>query len=323
MAPSDRLPLPNDWLAPDEIWWIEPEPGIRLRAGLWHAQDALGHVVFLTGRTEYLEKVALPAEQFVARGFSVITLDWRGQGLSSRQAEPGMKGHVGDFSEFQMDLDALLATDQARALTGKRVLAGHSMGGCIATHAMARPQVLETLDAAVLSAPMLGIAMTPVMRAAAWLTMKIGIALGHAKSWPPFGDVKTPYVLTELEDNVLTSDQTVLDWMVDVARTRPESAIASPTLGWYSAAADAMKQASAFPAPNLPVLCLLGENERVVDKAAVRAGAARMDAKMVRLEAAQHEVLIENPGIRETVWRAVDSFFDANGLPRRDPADGA
>lgn len=323
MATSDRLPLPDGWLAPDEVWWIEPEPGIRLRAGLWRAQDALGHVVFLTGRTEYLEKVALPAEQFVARGYSVITLDWRGQGLSSRQAEPGMKGHVGDFTEFQADLDALLATDQARALTGTRVLAAHSMGGCIATHALARSQVLETLDAAVLSAPMLGIAMSPVMRAAAWLTMKIGIALGHAKSWPPFGDVKTPYVLTEPEDNVLTSDQTVLDWMADIARTRPESAIASPTLGWFRAATDAMQRASAFPAPNLPVLCLLGENERVVDQEAVKAGAARMDAKLVRLEAAQHEVLIENPGIRETVWRAIDSFFDANGLPRRDPANGA
>ena len=185
MAPSDRLPLPEDWLAPDDVWWIEPEAGVRLRAGLWRAEDPLGHVIFLTGRTEYLEKVALPAERFVARGYSVITLDWRGQGLSSRHAEPGLKGHVDDFAEFQTDLDALLVTDQAMTLTGARVLVAHSMGGGIAAHAMARPSIAKTLDAAILSAPMLGISMSPFARIAAWVTMKIGIALGHSKSWPP------------------------------------------------------------------------------------------------------------------------------------------
>lgn len=322
MAPTDRLPLPDYWLVPDDVWWIEPEAGIRLRAGLWRAEDPLGHVIFLTGRTEYLEKVALPAEQFVARGYSVITLDWRGQGLSSRQAEPGLKGHVDDYIEFQTDLDALLTTDQARALTGARVLVAHSMGGGIATHAMARPSIAKTLDAAILSAPMLGISMSPVARIAAWVTMKIGIALGYSKSWPPLGDVSTPYVLTEPEDSVLTSDERVLDWMIEIARTRPESSIASPTLGWYRAATAAMKKASGLPPPGMPVLCLLGENERVVDQASVVAGAARMNAKLVRIDAAQHEVLIENASIREAVWRAIDAFFEANQLPRRQPASG-
>lgn len=323
MTLPDILPLPDGWLAPSDVWWIEPEPGIRLRAGLWRAAEPLGHVVFLTGRTEFLEKVALPAEQFVARGYSVITLDWRGQGLSSRQAEPGLKGHVDDFSEFQTDLDALLASEQAQALTGKRILVAHSMGGGIATHALARPPIAETLDAAILSAPMLKIAMSPVMRFAAWITMKIGIALGHAKSWPPFGDVETPYVLTEPQDNVLTSDETVFNWMAEIARTRQDATIATPTLGWYRAATDAAEKSTGLPSPELPMLCLLGQNERVVDQAAVESGATRMGAKLVRLEDAQHEVLIENAGIRDKVWQAIDTFFDDHALPRRPSTNGS
>lgn len=315
-AENDRLPLPPGGLAPDDVWWIEPEAGLRLRAAIWHAPEPVGHVVFLTGRTEYIEKVALPAAQFVARGWSVASLDWRGQGLSSRQASPGLKGHVGDFAEFQRDLDAVLASDQVSALTGPRLLVAHSMGGCIAAHALARSEISGTVSAAILSAPMLGIAMNPVMRAAAWLTTRIAGLLGKMDCWPPFGDVKTPYVLTDPEDNVLTTDPEVMAWMTKVARERTDSAIAMPTLGWFRAAGKAMKAAHGFPPPDLPVLCLLGSNERVVDSAAVEAGAVRMDARLVQIRGAEHEVLIEAPDLRALAWQAIDGFMDANQLPR-------
>lgn len=315
---TDRLPLPPGGRRPDEIWWIEPEPAIRLRAACWRAEDALGHVIFLTGRTEYIEKVAVPAGQFVQRGWSVISLDWRGQGLSSRQAGNDLKGHVGDFSEFQRDLDALMATDQAKALTGPRLLVGHSMGGCIATQAMARPEVAETLSAAVLSAPMFGIALHPLMRAAGWVTTKVGMALGFGKSWPPFGDATTPYVSTEPEDSVLTTDTGMMTWMAEIARDHPRSTIAMPTLGWFSAATAAMKEVAALPEPDLPVLCLLGSDERVVEKDAVEAGAERMHARLVRIGGAQHEVLIESQPLRDIAWRAIDDFIKANRLPIRE-----
>ena len=314
---ADRLPLPPGGRAPDDVWWIEPEGKIRLRAALWEADDPVGHVIFLTGRTEFLEKVAIPAEQFVQRGYSVISLDWRGQGLSSRQVSPALKGHVGHFDEFQTDLDALLNSEQARRLSGKRILVGHSMGGCISTHALARDDVRASLDAAILCAPMLGIQMNPIMRFIAWITVKIAFALGKETCWPPFGDVSTPYVLTEPDDNVLTSDAEVMNWMVRVARERPESSIAMPTLQWFQAATDAMKVSAKLPAPGLPVLYLLGECERVVGRDAVRAGAARMNAKLECFPGAQHELFIENETIREKVWLALDRFLDANDLPRR------
>ncbi len=315
MAPSDRLPLPDDWLAPDDVWWIEPEAGVRLRAGLWRAKDALGHVIFLTGRTEYLEKVAIPAEQFVQRGYSVISLDWRGQGLSSRQVEPSLKGHVDDFAEFQTDLDALLSSDQAKSLTGRRLLVGHSMGGCISTHAIARPQIADTLDGAILCAPMLGINLPPVMRFFAWGTVKIAMLLGKGECWPPFGDVKTPYVLSEPEDNVLTTDKQVMGWMIHVAQKHPESSLAMPTLKWFQAATAAMQRAAGFPAPNMPIMCLLGCSEQVVDPKAVRAGAKRMRAQLEEFKHAQHELFIESQTIRDQVWAKIDSFLDQHGLP--------
>ncbi|MEM7687340.1 MAG: alpha/beta fold hydrolase [Paracoccaceae bacterium] len=321
MAAPDHLPLPPSGAAPDRVFWLEPEAGIRLRAALWQADEALGHVIFLTGRTEYLEKASIPAAEFVRRGFSVLSLDWRGQGLSSRQADPGLKGHVGDFKEFQRDLDALLSSDAAEALTGPRLLVCHSMGGCIGLHALNRPDIAKTVRAAIFCAPMLGIHMSTPMRIAACLTMRIGMALGKDQSWPPFGDVDTPYVLTaDATDNVLTQDADVFNWMVETARTHPESAIAVPTLGWFAASDHAIRAARSFDAPDLPMMFMVGRQEEVVDADAVRNHAERTGSRLANIEDGKHELLIEAPKIRRLAWTAIDNFLDGNTLPRRTPA---
>lgn len=301
-------------LAADATWWITASDGVRLRAALWTAPNARAHCVLCTGRTEYIEKASLPAAELVARGFSVISVDWRGQGLSDRATDDTLKGHVGDFAEFQRDLDALLATDQAKALPGPRLLMCHSMGGLIGAGALQRPEISETVAATVFSAPMFGIAMAAPMRAAAWVTVKIGMALGMAKRWPPFGDVKTPYVLSDPDDNVLTGDPAVWDWMVKIARDHPATSIALPTLGWFAAATRELNRATPKMSKGIPTLVLLGSKEAVVDPSSVRAGAKRLGATLMDIKEARHEVLIEEPRLRAEAWAGIDAFLSQNGL---------
>ena len=42
------------------------------------------------------------------RGFAVALLDWRGQGLSDRALNDRLKGYVGSFSEFDIDLETFM-----------------------------------------------------------------------------------------------------------------------------------------------------------------------------------------------------------------------
>ena len=42
------------------------------------------------------------------RGFAVATVDWRGQGLSQHALRDKRKGHVRDFSEYEIDLDTFM-----------------------------------------------------------------------------------------------------------------------------------------------------------------------------------------------------------------------
>ena len=88
--------------------WLRTADEVRIRAGLWRGGDK-GTVFLLPGRTEYIEKYGRAAGDLVARGWSVLTVDWRGQGLADRALADPMAGHVHDFAQYQRDLDAVLA----------------------------------------------------------------------------------------------------------------------------------------------------------------------------------------------------------------------
>lgn len=275
----------------------------------------VGHVVLLTGRTEYLEKAAIPATAWLQRGYTVISLDWRGQGLSDRQVDPGTKGHVGSLAEFQADLDALLADPMAASLPGPGVLMGHSMGGAIAARALTRPDVASRFAVATLSAPMIDITLGWAARRAAKATVAIARLTNRLDRWPPFGDMQTPYVLSEPSPNVLTQDDAVWRWMAETARTHPELALAMPTLGWFGAAFAEIKQLRTLPSPTRPALCVVGSAEEVVDPAAVQTWCAQAGVLHETIAHGRHELLIETAGIRADAWRAIDAFLATHGLP--------
>ena len=76
---ADIADLPPD----GRCLWLMTDDGIRLRAAHWPGSGK-GTVFLLPGRTEYIEKYAPPAAEFCRCGWDVLTLDWRGQGMSDR-----------------------------------------------------------------------------------------------------------------------------------------------------------------------------------------------------------------------------------------------
>jgi lysophospholipase len=85
--------------------------GATLRAARFPAAPdvaARGVCVLLNGQTEFIEKYFEIIDELRGRGFAVATMDWRGQGGSGRMTEDSRKSFVGDFSEYDDDLDTLL-----------------------------------------------------------------------------------------------------------------------------------------------------------------------------------------------------------------------
>ncbi|MEM6661245.1 MAG: alpha/beta hydrolase, partial [Pseudomonadota bacterium] len=259
--------VPPGGAHPDAVHWITAADGVRLRAAHWRAEKPRAHVLYLTGRTEYVEKASTPAAALAARGYDVVSVDWRGQGLSDRFATPRLKGHVGDFAEYQLDLDAL--TGLAADLPGPRLLVAHSMGGAIATAALERADFAEGLTATVLSAPMFGVYMPRIARVAGAAYVRTGLLMGQPEAWPPSRHAKLPYSLRNPAWNLLTQDTEFWDWMVMMATTYPDLPLAMPTIGWMSQAASEMNRLQSVALPDHPVLALIGGEEYVVDTATV------------------------------------------------------
>ena len=132
--------------------------GLKLRYATTAVEGSHRSLFVFSGRTEFIEKYEEALGDWSVQGFRCAILDWRGQGGSDRLLSDPMKGHVGDFAEFQRDADAFLAATY-EALPPPRWAFGHSMGGHnLLRLAVRRP---ELFDGIVLSSPMLGL---PVLR---------------------------------------------------------------------------------------------------------------------------------------------------------------
>ncbi|MBW8190110.1 alpha/beta hydrolase [Neiella marina] len=131
--------------------------GAAIRYGVWHTQQPRqGLVVFLSGRTEFIEKNIPAYTELLTRGFDVYTFDWRGQGLSERVLSHSELGHIDDFETFIADLHVFVQ-DIVKPEThpGLTLLLGHSMGGHLGLRYM--NQYPHVFDRAQFSSPMMGV----------------------------------------------------------------------------------------------------------------------------------------------------------------------
>ena len=125
-SPESNYPI----LEGAELNFVTTSDGCKVRFALW-PKGRKGLIVFFNGRNEYLEKYNDSYERFQNLGYAVVALDWRGQGLSERVKKLEHLGYVGNFSEYQLDVEAVLTHVEVKKVLGPRILVGHSTGGCI------------------------------------------------------------------------------------------------------------------------------------------------------------------------------------------------
>lgn len=290
--------------------WINTADGLRLRLGVWEQAGAKGTVFLLPGRTEYIEKYGVAAGELGARGYAVISIDWRGQGLSLRKTSDPMTGHVDDFAEYQIDLGAMQDAAQRLSLPEPYFMLSHSMGGCIALRAVMGDHPFK---AAAFSAPMLGIALSAWMRPLAGMIATASGWFGLSHIYAP-GTGATSYVNeAAFLGNVLTSDAGMWDYMAAQTAAHPELALGGPSMAWVKAALTECHALSLMPSPDLPCYTALGTAEKVVDPMPIHGRMAIWPRGQLDLYAgAEHEVMMESPAARLRFFTAACALFDAN-----------
>lgn len=276
---------------------------------LWAPQTPTATLLLFPGRTEYVEKYGPAAGEFARAGLATLAIDWRGQGLSGRLSPDPLSGHVMRFTDYQQDVAAMVRTADALDLPAPRHLLCHSMGGAIGLRALSRGLAVERV---AFSAPMWGIALSPVVRPAAWAVSFAASRFGFGGRYAPgTGGASYPNA-TAFADNLLTEDPEQLAWLAGQVATYPELALGGPSLQWLAQALGECRRLSRLRAPRHPCLTLLGTAERIVDTRAIhRRMRAWPDGRLMLIPGARHEALIETPERRRTAFGALRRHFAA------------
>lgn len=289
--------------------WLRADDGVRLRAAVWRAGDH-GTVFIFPGRTEVAEKYGRIARELADAGLSTVAIDWRGQGLADRVGRDAMMGHVGVFTDYQKDWDAVRAHAEAAGLPAPWFLIGHSMGGAIGLRAVLRDG--HPFSAAAFSAPMWGIRMAPHMRPVAWAVPRAARAIGRAEVYSPGAQRDSYLASAEFEGNTLTTCPDQFAFMQRQVRHDGRFALGGPSLHWLHEALEEIRALRRAPLPALPVFTGLGAEEMVVDPAAVTALARRWKrGRFTLYDGARHELLMEREEIRKPVLDAVLDLFES------------
>ncbi|PWC83985.1 lysophospholipase [Azospirillum sp. TSH100] len=320
--------------APVEMRRIAMPDGVRLRVAVWPKPErARGTALVLTGRAEFIEKYAETAGALTARGFRVVALDWRNQGLSDRPLPNRQIHHLTDFMTLVDDLDEVhrqVVAPVAAETGGPVILLAHSMGGLVTTLAMARHVDDDPgrYAAVLLAAPMYAIHSGLLPRWLVRVLASLGLACGWGARYALGQGDYDPAEGRFRLDNKITADPRRYAAFHSPFAERPQLRVGGVSFAWVAAALDAeeaLRDGLPLERVRTPVLLLSAPGDRVVRAKVHRAVAARLgNAHLVEYPDARHELLMECDVIRDRVWADIDAFLDRT-LQHKTlaPADGS
>jgi lysophospholipase len=282
-----------------------------LRSGVFAAAPGTrGICVLLHGQTEFIEKYEEVIGALNARGFTVATFDWRGQGGSARALSDPLKSYVKDFAQFDDDLQSFLEQIVKSMSDAPPFALAHSMGAHILLRTLHdRPQ---SIRAAVLTAPMIAVSTRgyPGWLARIVTALYSGFGQGGEFAW---GMAERDPFLVDFDGQLVTSDRARFDHTQEFLKTHPDLRLAGPTWGWLEAAYRSMAKVGApgfAEAIPMPVLVCGAGKDRIVLTEAERAFTARLPrGRYLDLADSEHEILMENDSIRARFWAAFDAFI--------------
>lgn len=287
--------------------------GGTIRTAVWKPEvsEPRGTFVLLHGRGEFIEKYHETINDYLKRGWVVCTMDWRGQGLSSRFLSDSHKGHVESFTDYQADLDRFVEEVVIKAGPLPRIVMAHSFGALVTLHYLRRKPGIFTK--AILLAPMLSLSISKhlsfsIIKA----VLELVCSLGFSKSYIP-GRPDNHLATRPFGDNRLTSDSDrFLDTRTWIKRN-PELAVGGPTFGWLCAAYRSMEAAAQpdFPEKITTPLLILGATKDPVVGMDAQESLARQirSALMIKINGAKHEILKERDELRDLALSLIDRFI--------------
>lgn len=270
----------------------------KIRYGIFMPKNPKGIIIHLPGLSEFAEKYYELASNIYDQNYGYVTIDWVGQGKSSRYMDNAHKRHADPFDEDVEDLHALI-TQYIPDHTPLFMLA-HSMGGNLGMrYALKHPRTFQAIG---LSAPMFGIKAVSALP----------IPFRHQLSSFLNSFFSEKYVFGGMDWNEHMRGKKGIDiFSSDPIRGKihhqwsladEELRLGAITYGWVE---EALQSCSVlFQDPTLksletPIFIGMAEKEALVDNHEIhRAHSMLLHSELIEFSGAQHEILVEIDEIR-------------------------
>lgn len=299
--------------SPKEIFeyhFFSLKKNLKIRYGISCSTETTPKAIFLLlhGRSEFIEKYIWVARKLQEKGFKVISLDWRGQGLSSRELENRHKGHIDRFDDYVDDLEALFSKVIEPQGLPVYILA-HSMGGHIALRFMSWHSL--KIKKAVLASPMIDIALPAMMKPVSKFISKRLSKTLFAKKYT-IGSKNYSVKKARFKGNNLCHDPEKYWILHHEIENNPDLAIGGVTWGWLNAAFESievLKKEDIIDRITTPILIISAQKDAIVSSNAQEKLSRKLpNCEFLSIDGAFHEILFEESRINRLFWDAFDRF---------------
>lgn len=274
-----------------------------------------GVCVLLQGQSEFIEKYHEVIDELRTRGFTVATLDWRGQGGSQRAQDNPLKSYVRDYADFDEDFAAFMAKVVSPLTDHPPIVLAHSMGGHNTLRALHDHP--DWFRCAVLSAPMLRFSTRGYPETAARLAAAAYNIAGRGGDFAWGMADRDPFKV-DFGGQLVTTDRNRFEATQALLKKNPDLRLAGPTWGFIEAAYRSLAKVNGPGYPesiSTPVLIVGAGRDRIVVTEAEANFARRLPhGEYMEIPEAEHEILMEQDSIRAKFWTAFDAFV-AKYLP--------
>ncbi|QEP30469.1 alpha/beta hydrolase (plasmid) [Pukyongiella litopenaei] len=249
--------------------------------------------------------------EFAELGYSTLVVDWRGHGLSDRIAQDPKLGHVGRFSDYQLDVAAMVQAARQLGMPEPWYLLGNSMGACIGLRALINGLPVA---ACAFCAPMWGIKLSLLARIFAWPVSWAASVSGSGQRYAP-GHSGESYILSvDYPSNRRTNDEDMYLYMVRQAEAAPELHTGGPSMTWLNQVLLETKKLSRVPSPSLPCISFCPEEDELVSLSAVKSRMARWAGGTLEfIPGAKHNLLLEETEICRHIFTGSVAKFASSG----------
>lgn len=301
----------NDYKAPNGInaYFVQMDDGIRLRVCHWmnQSKEAKGTILLQQGHNEFIEKYFETIQEFLDKNYSVITFDWRGQGMSDHQLKDINKAYIKDFSRHDKDLGCILSEVIEHNFPKPLIGVGHSMGGCLMLSAFHDHP--DKFSHGILSAPMLGFKNEKFLKTASSLMNIFSKDTDYLIGSKPNMGKETLF-----EENDLTSDPEIYERILQLVREKPNIRLWGVTNAFVKAVNKRfkiMRKNNWAENINLKILIINNINDRVVDSNKIKGMNNRLkNSQIIEFIETKHEIFMEKKSSRKILWKKINQFLN-------------